>query len=91
MQANTEFNVDKDPNAEVEVKADISNFVNLAPFPVEFKTPEECLQTYNEYGLWNKIQFKMGYKRFGVKGGHTLYCFHLICACKKYDETKTVQ
>lgn len=44
MQARTDFNVDQDPNADqVEVKSDVSNFVNLAPFPVEFKTPEDAL------------------------------------------------
>ncbi len=33
----------------------MSNFVNLAPFPIEFNSPEEALNVYNEYGLWNKI------------------------------------
>ena len=57
---------------------------------MEFKTPDEALTAYNEYGLWHKVQFKIGFKKF-TKGMTEMYCFHLVCACKKYDEVKAIK
>ena len=33
--------------------------MDLVPFPVEFDSADEALMTYNEVGLWHKVQFKM--------------------------------
>ena len=57
LQANNAWNVDKDPNEDLctLINPSVTNFVNLAPFPIEIKNPEDALAAYNEHGLWNKI------------------------------------
>ena len=89
MQGANPFNVEP-TDGLLENEAPVSNYVNLAPFPSEFKTPEEALTAYNEYGLWHKVQFKIGFKKF-TKGMKDMYCFHLVCACKKFDEVKAIK
>ena len=89
MHKHTNFNVNQPDMCQID-NIQGNNFVNIAPFPTEFASPEDALTSYNEYGLWNKMQFKMGYKRFG-KGKGNMYCFHLICACKKFDECKNIK
>jgi len=51
------------------------------------------LTVYNEYGVWHKCQFKIGYKRMGKMedGPLGVVCFHLVCANKHVDEEKHIR
>ena len=52
-------------------------YVNLAPFPKEFKTEDDAVLSYNDYGQWHKIQFKVGHRKRNDGGqivGFTLVC-----------------
>ncbi len=52
-------------------------YVNLAPFPNEFKSEDDALMCYNDYGQWHKIQFKIGHRKrndSGIVVGFTLVC-----------------
>ena len=52
-------------------------FVDLVPFAVEFDTPDEALMSYNETGLWHKVQFKIlsrSKNDAGVPHGFSLCC-----------------
>jgi hypothetical protein len=53
------------------------NYVNISPFPTEFKTEDDALMSYNDYGQWHKIQFKLGHRKrndAGIVIGFTLVC-----------------
>jgi hypothetical protein len=51
-------------------------FTDLVHFPSQFKTVDEALQAYNEYGAWQKVQFKVLSKtqNQGLTTGFTLAC-----------------
>ena len=35
------------------------HFVDLVPFPTEFRNEDEALLSYNDFGIWHKVQFKI--------------------------------
>lgn len=52
-------------------------YVNLSPFPIEFATEDDALLTYNDFGQWHKIQFKLGHRKrndAGIVVAFTLCC-----------------
>ena len=57
-------------------------FVNLVAFPSEFDTEDNTLLTYNNYGQWNKIQFKIGFRRRNEAG--VVIGFGLACVKRQF-------
>ena len=49
----------------------------MVPFPVEFDSPDDALLSYNELGLWHKVQFKMlsrSKNDAGIPHGFSICC-----------------
>jgi len=60
--------------------------VDIVPWPVEFDDEDMALESYNGFGLWHKIQFKLmsltRNSESGVVHGFTLACSRRGC-CNK--------
>ena len=53
------------------------HFVDLVPFPTEFKSEEEALMSYNDFGIWHKVQFKILSRtrtESGILSGFNICC-----------------
>ncbi|CDW84932.1 UNKNOWN [Stylonychia lemnae] len=57
-------------------------FVNLVAFPAEFANEDDALLSYNNYGQWHKIQFKIGYRKRNEAG--VMVGFGLVCTKRQF-------
>ena len=61
-------------------------FVDIVPWPTEFKNEDEALESYNGFGMWHKVQWKLQSitrnKETAVVDGFTIACARRGCVKK---------